>query len=254
MYMAFNHVHQPDYASQKFCGVTKRGLFGDVLAELDWLVGDILSSLDATGERNNTAIFFSSDNGPSRESRNWLDGKQDPYYGGKTGMLRGNKFSLFDGGIKLPAIMHWPGKIPSQQVSTEVCASMDVVPTILDAVGIDYSNLEIDGKSLLPHLINGKKMPDREIFWEMQNQKAVRKGKWKLVLNGQLVENEPKVSNVHLANLESDPGERINLADKETEVKEELMHILNQWTENIENEWENNFPEIDYSYVANGMV
>ena len=150
--------------------------------------------------------------------------------------------------------MHWPGKIPSQQVSSEVCASMDVVPTILDAVGIDYSNLEIDGKSLLPHLINGKKMPDREIFWEMQNQKAVRKGKWKLVLNGQLVENEPKVSNVHLANLESDPGERINLADKETEVKEELMHILNQWTENIENEWENNFPEIDYSYVANGMV
>ena len=88
----------------------------------------------------------------------------------------------------------------------------------------------------------------------MKNQKAVRKGKWKLVLNGQLVENEPKVSNVHLANLESDPGERINLADKETEVKEELMHILNQWTENIENEWENNFPEIDYSYVANGMV
>ena len=71
---------------------------------------------------------------------------------------------------------------------------MDVVPTILEAVGIDYSNLKIDGKSLLPHLINGKKMPDREIFWEMQNQKAVRKGKWKLVLNGQLVENEPKVS------------------------------------------------------------
>ena len=131
---------------------------------------------------------------------------------------------------------------------------MDVFPTILDAVGIDYSDLAIDGKSLLPHIIEGKKMPERPIFWEMQNQKAVRKGKWKLVLNGQLIENEPKVSNVHLSNLESDPGERINLADSESEIKQELMYILNQWTQNIENEWEENFSEIDYSYVANGMV
>ncbi len=259
LYVPFNAPHYPMHAPEKYMErfpnlPWDRQVMAAMISAVDDAIGRIQDEITRLGLADNTLSFFSSDNGPSRESRNWLDGKQDPYYGGKTGMLRGNKFSLFDGGIKLPAIMHWPGKIPSQQVSSEVCASMDVVPTILDAVGIDYSNLEIDGKSLLPHLINGKKMPDREIFWEMQNQKAVRKGKWKLVLNGQLVENEPKVSNVHLANLESDPGERINLSDKETEVKEELMHILNQWTENIENEWENNFPEIDYSYVANGMV
>ena len=64
LYLAFQHVHQPDYASQKFCGVSKRGLFGDVLSELDWLVGQVIGAVDASGERNNTAIFFSSDNGP----------------------------------------------------------------------------------------------------------------------------------------------------------------------------------------------
>ena len=149
--------------------------------------------------------------------------------------------------------MHWPGKITPGQVSSEICASMDVFPTILDAAGID-KDVNVDGISLIPHALNNEKNPQRPIFWEMENQKAVRKGKWKLVLDGQLVENESPIAKIHLSDLESDPAEKINLADSEPEIRDELHNLLTDWISGIEDEWKRNFSDLDYEYVAHGMV
>ena len=133
----------PDYASKKFCGVTKRGLFGDVLAELDWLVGDILSSLDATGERNNTAIFFSSDNGP------WtILGLK----GGSAGPFRDGKGSVWEGGVREPGFVNWQGHI-EPRIESEPAATYDIFPTVLNLAGVALpSDREFDGKDLLPIL------------------------------------------------------------------------------------------------------
>ncbi|MBR4333377.1 MAG: sulfatase-like hydrolase/transferase [Clostridia bacterium] len=84
---------------------------------------------------NDTMIYFQSDNGPSHESRNWLDGREDPYYGGTTGAFTGHKYNLFEGGIRIPAIVSWPGHIPAGRVIDSPHASMDVFPTVLEACG-----------------------------------------------------------------------------------------------------------------------
>ena len=258
LYVPFNAPHYPMHAPQKYMDrfpnlPWDRQVMAAMISAVDDSIGRIQDEMERLGFAENTLSFFTSDNGPSRESRNWLDGNQDPYYGGTTGKLKGHKFSLFDGGIKEPAIMHWPGKITPGQVSSEICASMDVFPTILDAAGIN-KDINVDGISLIPHVVNNENNPQRPIFWEMENQKAVRKGKWKLVLDGQLVENESPIAKIHLSDLESDPGEKINLADSEPEIRDELHNLLTDWISNIEDEWKRNFSDLDYEYVAHGMV
>ena len=108
------------------------------------------------GLAENTFSYFQSDNGPSRETRNWLDGTQDPYYGGTAGKLKGHKFSLYEGGIRSPGIMHWPQQIPAGQVISEVGAAMDMFPTFLAAAGGDTSEYELDGLDVLPMVANGE--------------------------------------------------------------------------------------------------
>ena len=148
---------------------------------VDDLIGNIIDELDRLKLRENTIIIFQSDNGHSTETRAY-------HGGGFTGPYRGAKQSLFEGGIREPGIMHWPGKIQTGVVSSEPCASMDIAPTILDAAGVNLSDHYLDGKSLIK-LANGKDSnSDRVIFWEYLDQTAVRKGKWKLVLKGKLIE------------------------------------------------------------------
>ena len=259
LYIPFNAPHYPMHAPQKYLDrfpnlPWDRQIMAAMISAVDDAIGKIQDEIQRLGLSDNTLSFFTSDNGPSRESRNWLDGNQDPYYGGTTGKLKGHKFSLFDGGIKVPSIIHWPNKIKPKQISNEISATMDIFPTIMDSAGIDFKNLKLDGISLLPHLTKGHKNPERPIFWEMENQKAIRKGKWKLVLNGQLVEDEPKISNIHLSDLESDPGEKVNLVNSEPKITEELMKILNKWIVNMENDWKKDFSNLDYEYVAHEMV
>ena len=150
--------------------------------------------------------------------------------------------------------MHWPARIPAGQVTDQPCASMDVVPTVLDAIGIDSSSYEIDGTSILPHVTESEDIGERTIFWEMDGQTAVRNGKWKLVLNGQLVEHEGVVAKVHLSNVEDDPGETTNLADSEPETAAELKQLAEAWRTGIEDRWERDYSSVDHEYVAHGMV
>ena len=196
LYVPFNAPHYPMHAPEKYMQrfahlPWDRQVMAAMLSAVDDGIGAILDEVERQGLAENTCTFFTSDNGPSRESRNWLDGTLDPYYGGTTGGLKGHKFSLFEGGIRVPGILHWPGQIPAGQVLDAPCASMDILPTFLSAAGGDLAAYEIDGQSLLEYASGGPSPIERDLFWEMGGQTAVRRGPWKLVLNGQLVEGTP---------------------------------------------------------------
>jgi arylsulfatase A-like enzyme len=212
-----------------------------MLSAVDDGVGAILAEVERLGLAEDTCSFFMADNGPSRETRNWLDGTLDPYYGGTAGKLKGHKFSLYDGGMREPGIMHWPGRIPAGQVLSDPCAAMDIFPTFLQAAGGDVSGYEVDGRDILPYVADGEALPERPIYWEMGKQTAVRKRKWKLVLDGQLVEGLPPEDEVHLSNLEEDMGEKVNLKEDEPELTGELKGMAENWRAGIEERWEREF-------------
>jgi arylsulfatase A-like enzyme len=190
-----------------------------------------------------------ADNGPSRETRNWLDGTLDPYYGGSAGKLKGNKFSLYEGGMRVPGIIHWPNRIPGGQVLNEPCAAMDVFPTFLNMAGGDATRYELDGLDLMPYLTAGTAPEERPIFWEMGKQTAVRRGPWKLVIDGQLVEGAPPEDQIHLANLAEDMAEQHNLHDRHPELAAALKSEAESWRAGIEERWER-----EYSAEKQGTV
>lgn len=246
LYVPYNAPHYPMHAPQKYLDrfpdlPWDRQIMAAMLSAMDDSVGEILAETERLGLADNTCTFFTADNGPSRESRNWLDGTLDPYYGGTTGGLKGHKFSLFEGGIRVPGILNWPGKIKPGQVIDAPCASMDIFPTMLAATGGDASAYELDGKNLLPTLSGDEVWSEREIFWEMNQQTAVRRGPWKLVLEGQLLEGAPVEDAVHLANLEKDPAETKNLKAEFPEVTAELSQSARDWRNAIESRWNKEF-------------
>jgi arylsulfatase A-like enzyme len=242
LYVAYNAPHYPMHAPQAYLDrfpdlPWDRRIMAAMLSAMDDGVGEICAELERQGIRENTAIVFMSDNGPSRETRNWLDGTQDPYYGGTTGVLKGHKFSLYEGGIRVPGIVSWPARIPAGQVIDAPAAAMDVFPTLLRAAEGDPAGYELDGVDLLPMLTGQGRLPERDLYWEMKGQTAVRRGPWKLVLHGQLVEGAPPEDDVHLANLDQDVGERENLKDRYPELASELSAAALAWREGIEARW-----------------
>lgn len=246
LYVPFNAPHYPMHAPPetmaRFAHLPwDRQVMAAMIAAVDDGIGRIMDTLLRLGVADNTCTLFTSDNGPSRESRNWLDGTQDPYYGGTTGLLKGHKFSLYEGGIRVPGILHWPARIPGGQVLHMPCASMDFFPTALEAAGGETTPYELDGRSLLPYVCGGAAPETRDIFWEMNGQTAVRRGPWKLVLEGRLVEGAPPEDAVHLSNLDDDPGERVNLATQHPALAEELKTAALSWRAGIETRWQSEF-------------
>ncbi|HOX38634.1 MAG TPA: sulfatase-like hydrolase/transferase [Candidatus Brocadiia bacterium] len=242
LYVPYNAPHYPMHAPRKYLDrfpnlPPDRRIMAAMISAVDDSVGAIMAEVAKRGMTDNTLVFFQSDNGPSRETRNWLDGRQDPYYGGTAGKLKGHKFSLYEGGIRMPALMSWPDKIPPGQVIKEAGAAMDIFPTCLKAAGGNPSEYELDGRDVLPMVSSGAPSPHGEIFWEMGNQNAMRRGKWKLVLNGQLVEGAPPEDAVFLSDLEADMGERRNLADEHKDVVEEMVADTERWRAGIEKRW-----------------
>jgi arylsulfatase A-like enzyme len=267
LYVPFNAPHYPMHAPQKYVDrfpdlPWDRQIMAAMLSAVDDSVGDILDELERQSILDHTFIFFMSDNGPSRETRNWLDGTVDPYYGGTAGKLKGHKFSLFEGGIRVPGIMSWPAHIPAGQVIDAPCAAMDIFPTVLTAGGGDPADYELDGTDLLPLVASRQPLPERDLFWEMGQQTAIRRGPWKLVLNGQLIE-EPGYSvqdanakgrqqmagtpkseapifeeAVFLSNLDNDLGERTNLKDQNPDLTADLTAAAEGWRARIEARWQ----------------
>ncbi|MBD3177246.1 MAG: sulfatase-like hydrolase/transferase [Armatimonadia bacterium] len=243
LYVPFNAPHYPMHAPERYMKrfdhlPWERQVMAAMLAAVDDSVGAVVEALERHGLRDDTCIFFQSDNGPSRETRNWLNDNREPYYGGTAGPLKGHKFSLYEGGIRMPALMSFPGRIPEGQVIDETGAAMDVLPTFLASAGIDPSEYDLDGRDVMPMLAEEADSPHEDIFWEQGDQTAVRRGPWKLVLNGQLVEGAPPEDEVHLSNVVEDIGETRNLAQAEPELTADLRESAEAWRAGVEDHWQ----------------
>jgi arylsulfatase A-like enzyme len=141
-FLAYTDPHYPMHALEELVEQFKhlppeRRIMAAKIKALDNSIGMIFETLKKNGQLDNTLIFFMSDNGPSREAHNWLDETVTLYYGGKTGGFRGHKMSLFEGGVRVPAIVSWPGRIPPGKVSSEVGMGMDLFATFLAAASGD---------------------------------------------------------------------------------------------------------------------
>jgi len=126
LYLAHVMPHVPIHASQKFRGKSAGGLYGDVVEELDWSVGEVLAALQKHGLDDNTLVIFTSDNGPFLSYGN---------HAGSAGPLRGGKLTLFEGGVRMPCILRWPGRIPSGKECDEILCTIDVLPTVARLIG-----------------------------------------------------------------------------------------------------------------------
>lgn len=236
-YVAYNAPHYPMHAPRKYLDRYKglpedKRIMAAMVSAVDDGVGRIMAALKASGRLKDTVVFFSADNGPSTESRNWLDGTQDPYYGGSAGRFRGHKASLFEGGIREPAILCAPGRLPAGVVRSQACAMMDVLPTLLEMAGVDGAP-GIDGRSILGVARDGAPSPHECLCWAYNGQTAVREGRWKLVLDGKLDFTHGQADAVHLADLEADPGERSNLASAEPQRVAALRERLAAWRASV---------------------
>jgi arylsulfatase len=166
--------HVPIFASEKFKGRTKHGLYGDVIEELDWSVGEILATLERLDLDERTLVIFFSDNGP------WLSYGE---HAGSAKPLREGKLTTFEGGVRVPCLMRWPGQVPAGRVSDELFMSIDLLPTITELVGGRKPQRKIDGRSVKPLLLGepGAKSPHQALFFYAGSElHAVRSGPWKL--------------------------------------------------------------------------
>jgi arylsulfatase A-like enzyme len=172
-YIPHSMVHVPLYVSKKFKGKSGAGLFGDVMMEVDWSVGQIMKTLKKHKLEKNTLFIFTSDNGP------WLN------YGdhaGSAAPLREGKGTIFEGGCREPTLAWWPGKIPANSVCKEPLMTIDLLPTIAEMIGAKLPGHRIDGKNILPLMLSDDaKSPHKAYYFYNGNQlQAVRQGKWKL--------------------------------------------------------------------------
>jgi len=157
LYFAHTFPHVPLFASDRFRGTSRRGLYGDVVEELDWSVGQILETLRKEGLAKNTLVFFTSDNGP------WLIMNQQ---GGSAGLLRDGKSSTWEGGMRVPGIAWWPGKIKPGTLNTGLACMMDLFPTALNLAGAKVpDDRVIDGVDLRDTLLKGSSSPRKSLFY-----------------------------------------------------------------------------------------
>lgn len=188
---------------------TRDRIFRQAIAEIDWSVGRILDTLKANGLDENTLVIFTSDNGPPK---NTLFASAGP--------LRGNKGTTFEGGMREPTVIRWPGKIPAGKPNGELMTTMDLLPTFAKLAGAKVpSDRVIDGKDIWPVLTGKSKSPHEVFFYHRGKQlAAVRSGKWKLHVKG----SKPTL----LCNLETDIGEKTDLRKgNEAVVNKLLAHI-----------------------------
>lgn len=210
LYLAHNMPHVPIYASDDFLGTSERGLYGDVIQEIDWSVGQILESLELNGLLENTIVVFSSDNGP------WL-AMED--HGGSAGPLREGKFYPFEGGFRVPTLAMWKGNIEAGQVYDDLALQTDWFPTFCDVAGVSLPvDVELDGESLAGVLLNGEKRKGDEVYYfdARGGLSAYRKGdvKVKMPFKGfkSTIWNKGVAPHDTLVfNLKDDPGEHFNI-------------------------------------------
>jgi arylsulfatase A-like enzyme len=222
LYLAHTMPHVPLFASDEFLGKSRRGLYGDVIEEIDWSVGQVLDTLRDQGLAENTLVFFTSDNGP------WLVFGD---HGGSAGLLRGGKGSTWEGGMREPTIAWWPGQIAPGTTSAQLASTMDIFATACSLAGTPLpDDREMDCYDLTPTLL-GKGESERELFFYYRAYQlmAVRKGPWKMHLSTQNGYGQPEPEQHDppmLFNIEHDPGEERNVAADHPDVIAEMMRDI----------------------------
>jgi arylsulfatase len=235
LYLAHTMPHVPLFVSDKFKVKSEQGMYGDVMMEIDWSVGEILKALTKNGIDKNTLIIFTSDNGP------WIN------YGnhaGSTGGLREAKGATYEGGQRVPCIMRWPEKIPAGTICNRLSSSIDLLPTISRLCDAPLPSLKIDGVDISPLMLGDETVKPRAYFlyyYQRNNLEAVRNDRFKLVLphqgrtyvgflpgnNGQAGQvNERHQEYFALYDLRRDPGERYDVQSQYPEVVAELMKTV----------------------------
>jgi arylsulfatase A-like enzyme len=240
LYFAPNMPHVPLFAGDQFRGKSGGGLYGDVISEIDWAVGEIVRTLDELKLSENTLVIFTSDNGP------WLS------YGdhaGSSGPLREGKGTSWDGGIRVPCIMSWPGRIPEGTACNEPLMTIDLLPTIAgQARARTPQDRIVDGRDIWPILSNQRSAasPHEALYFYWGNElHAVRSGRWKLHLphpyqslemagaGGMLGKYVRKELELSLFDLAKDPGETTNLAAAQPDVVARLMQYVERAREDL---------------------
>jgi arylsulfatase A len=231
LYLPHNMPHLPIMASETFEGTTEHGLYGDVIAEIDWSVGQVLDKLQQLGLDEQTLVIFTSDNGPVVRS-----GTQLGHRSGSAGPLRGQKNTTWEGGMREPCIMRWPGKIPAGAVCSEVATTMDILPTVAMLVGAQMpSDRIIDGKNIWPLMQGapGATSPHEAFYYYRDDRlQAVRSGPWKLHVYRPEWEN-PKDHPPLLYNLREDIGETEDVAENYPDVVTRLQALAEEAREDM---------------------
>jgi arylsulfatase A-like enzyme len=221
IYLAHSMPHVPLFRSDDFVDTSRRGLYGDVIEEIDWSVGQVLDALREEGLADNTLVFFTSDNGP------WL---VFDTHGGSAGLLHGGKGMTWEGGMRVPGVAWWPGTIASGSVNSAVASTMDLFPTALGMAGRDLPGDRImDGRDLLPMLTGASEEPVRDVYFYYRGATlyAARKGPWKAhfvtewayLPDNQRTEHDPP----RLFHLGHDPSEQYDVAAAHPEVIADIL-------------------------------
>lgn len=228
LYLAHTFPHTPLFASERFRGKTSRGLYGDVIEEIDWSMGKILEELTRQDIADNTLVIFTSDNGP------WLIRGA---HGGSATPLREGKATSFEGGHRVPCVMRWPKGIRAGQTCKTMVTSMDLLPTITALCGGTLpTGRKIDGRDVSP-LLRGDTLPgagEHPFFYYRRSQlQAVRVGNFKLHLPhnyGSVADGRSKQRHIELSlfDLATDIGETTNIAHEHPEIVQKLQALCKQ--------------------------
>ena len=228
LYLAYNAPHSPLQAQRKFADEVAHldsepmRLYAAMVLAIDAGVGRVLDTLAARELSKNTLVIFMSDNGPANHGFKNYKKEWPEILMGSTGGLRGHKTKLYEGGIRIPYIMSWPGQIKAGSVAANPVISLDLFPTLVALSGAEnLPNPHIDGVDLMPFLRGEAPLKTRPMFWESYTEKVVREGDWKLVIS----ESE----GIELFNLRTDPAEENNLARQQKERVEMLTKKHETW-------------------------
>jgi uncharacterized sulfatase len=249
LYLAYTMPHFPLHTAERFRGTSPRGLYGDVVAGIDWSVGRILDALREEGLEEDTLVVFTSDNGPAVTLG--LDG-------GSPGPLRGAKGTSWEAGFRMPFIARWPGRIPPSQVSAEVATALDLFPTLLELAGAELpDDRPIDGRDMMG-LLEGREGSPHDAFYYFLGPvlEAVRVGPWKLrravgwdemlAATAAIMRQSREQgrcfpaatffpeSEIELYNVELDPSEQLNVAADHPELVEELSARMEAFAAELE--------------------
>ena len=228
-------VHVPLAVSEKYKGKSEQGMYGDVMMEIDWSVGEVVKALEENGIDDNTLIIYASDNGP------WLNFGN---HGGSASPLREGKGTAWEGGVRVPCIMKWANNIEANSSTDELVTTLDILPTIAAITNAELPQNKIDGINMLPFLTGATPNSPRDEFYYYYEGDlcAVRKDNWKLVLPHSYrsyVGVEPGKdgwpgpyargqSGIELYNLMDDISEKNNVANQFPEIVEKLTKIAEE--------------------------